>query len=253
MKIRDALIWYNRGLFTAEDVTRATGISESSQRLLQKLGMITPAPQELRTSKRLFYADAVKRLACIKPLSDCGLSLTVAGKIVYACPLVEDLLFGIIDPIDAMFDVMGELDPRTKLRPLREKPDPHGLFGPKPPVLVGQNNFWVEVLNRRFVGVKSFDQIGGVIGELTADGSDFVAWYGHVFDSLFDNAERIGFRAAPPAFRTYKPKRPTKADLLCAERVSRNPVSRVSVNVGVALLVALRRLLFIDSAVGGQD
>jgi DNA-binding transcriptional MerR regulator len=253
MKIRDALIWYNRGLFTAEDVTRATGISESSQRLLQKLGVITPAPQVLRTSKRLFYADAVKRLACIKPLSDCGLSLTVAGKIVYACPMVEDLLFGIIDPIDAMFDVMGELDTRTKLPPLRETPDPDGLFGPKPPVLVGQKNFWVEVLNRRFVGVKSVDHIGGVIGELTADGSEFVAWYGHVFDSLFDNAERMGFRATPPAFRTYKPKRPTKADLLRAEHVLRNPASRVSVNVGVALLVALRRLLFIDSAVEGQD
>jgi hypothetical protein len=215
--------------------------------------VITPAPQKLRTSKRLFYSDAVKRMACIKPLSDCGLSLTVAGKIIYACPTVEDLLFGVIDPIDAMFDPMGEVDPKTELRPLREKPDPEGLFEPKAPALVGYKNFWVEVLNRKFVGAKGSDQIGGVFGELTPDGSDFVAWHGHVFDRLFDNAERMGFHTAPPAFRTYKPKRPTKADLVTAERVWRDPTSRVSVNLGMALRAALRRLLYIDGAFEGKD
>jgi DNA-binding transcriptional MerR regulator len=253
MKFHDALIWYDRGLFTAEDVTRATGISEPSQRLLQKLGLISPAPQELRTSKRLFYADAVKRMACIKPLSECGLSLTVAGKIIHACPTVEDLLFGVIDPIDAMFDVMGQLDSKTKQRPLREKPDPDGLFDPKPMALVGHMNFWVEVLDRKFVGAKNYNAIGGVFGELTQDGSDFVAWYGHVYDGLFDNAEGPGFQTAPPAFRTYKPKRPTKADLRNAERAWRDPTSRVSVNVGMALRTALRRLLYIDGASEGED
>ena len=59
MMLDDALIWYRRGLFTAEDVTRATGLSERSQRELLKIGVLQAVPQ----AKTVNAGEIMHRLA----------------------------------------------------------------------------------------------------------------------------------------------------------------------------------------------
>src|ERR1019366_421792 len=91
------LDWYREDRFTAHDLARATGLPERAQRELLKLGVLQPVPQA-KTKKRLVSARMVKRAAIVAPLSRCGLSLKVAGKIVFAAPSIEDLSFEIFDP-----------------------------------------------------------------------------------------------------------------------------------------------------------
>ena len=232
MKSANTLKTNDPAQFTAEDVTRATGISESSQRLLQKLGIITPERPKLRTSKRAFNLDAVKWMACIKPLADCGLSLTVAGKIIHAFPGLESLLFGAIDSNEFQSDQqipMKETDP------------------------------WIELLDRRFVRTAWDNEGPRIVGELSSDGQDlivwhgsaFATWFGTPFDPLFDSSGEPILRESAPAFRFYKTTKPTEADLLTAAYTWRNPTSRVSVNAGMAVRAALRRLFFADVAAEG--
>src|SRR6266516_4685205 len=130
MKLSDSLTWYRLDRFNAKVVTCATGISEPSQRLLQSLKVVSPRQQDSRTSKRVFDANAVKRMACAKELSGCGISLPVAGKIICAATMIEDQLFTRIDPIVVMH-AEGDIDPKTDLPPPRENPDPNGWFDPR--------------------------------------------------------------------------------------------------------------------------
>src|SRR3954469_21866440 len=102
MKFEDALQWYRQDRFTAEDVTRATGLSERSQRELLKLGIISAVPQA-KTKARLLTSHMIKRAAVIAPLNKSGLSLQVAGKIGVAALMLEDFYFDVIDPWNAVF------------------------------------------------------------------------------------------------------------------------------------------------------
>src|SRR4051794_31061974 len=118
MNVEEAATWYRKGAFTAADVTRATGLSERSQRELLKIGVLKAVPQA-KTKARLLTSGMVKRAAAVAALSRCGLSLKVSGQIIYAAVGVEDLLFHVIDPIDALFDWGRACDPVTNLPPKR--------------------------------------------------------------------------------------------------------------------------------------
>src|SRR5919205_4095030 len=121
MDLEQALLWYAQGRFTADDVTRATGLSERSQRELLKLGILRPIPQA-RTKTRLLDRQMLKRAAVISPLNKLGFSLQVAGRIVYAAPLLEDLIFPIVDPWSANFALFSDSDPKTGLPQRRTLP-----------------------------------------------------------------------------------------------------------------------------------
>ena len=94
----DILLWYSHGRFDAGDMSRGTGLSERSQRTLAKLGILLPIPQERSTAPRLFDARMFKRAALIAPLKNIGLSLEVAGTIIYAAPSLERFIFSQLDP-----------------------------------------------------------------------------------------------------------------------------------------------------------
>jgi hypothetical protein len=255
MKLLDSLNWYRQDRFTAQDATRSTRITEPSQRLMQAQRIFTPVQQGTRTSKRMLGASAIKRMAAAKELSDCGLSLTVAGKIIYAATMIEDGLFAEIDPIAVMY-AGRQIDPNDDLPPLRNDTDPNGWFDPKMPVQVDDIDQWVELLDRRYVRVAgSKTKTASILGEVSHDGSDFTVWYGSDFakwfgdgfDRLFDDQGVWVIRDADSP--DYKPKRPAKTDFRAAEHVWQHPTSKVSVNIGMALRSALRRLLFIDDVI----
>jgi hypothetical protein len=232
MKSLDALKTNDPGRYAAEDVLRATGIPEPSQRLLQKLGIVTPERPKFRTSKRTFNLDAVKLMACIKPLADGGLSLTVSGKIIHAFPGLENFLFEATDL---------------------------NVFQPDQPTRTEDTDPWIEVLDQRFVRTAWHNEGPHIVGELSSDKQDFIVWHGSVFaswfgtpaDPLFDPGGERVIRESAPAFRFYNTKKPTEADLRTAEYSWRNPTSRISVNVGMAVRNAMRRLFFTGIAAEG--
>ncbi len=256
MTLDESLIYYRQGQFTAEDVTRATGLSERSQRELLKIGVLQAAPQA-KTKARLLYSRMVKRAAVVTPLNKCGLSLKVAGKIAYADILLESLLFDIIDPIQAIFEPTGEWDPVTKLPPKRKRPDKHGWFDPTKPASAEKNDHFIEIIDGRYASSGAKGDRPRIFGELTPDGTDFIVWYGSVWDKLVEPGEQKETDlpnefhprfALGPQLRKFESTKPTETDVARAELAWRNPVSRVSVNVSLTLRVALRRLLYIDPA-----
>src|SRR5215510_12468207 len=84
MDLESAISWYESDRFNAEDMQRATGLSERSQRELLKLGILQAIPQS-RTATRLFNARMLKRASLIYPIHEHGgFSLLVSGKLVYA-------------------------------------------------------------------------------------------------------------------------------------------------------------------------
>src|SRR3954462_11017724 len=94
----DALDWYVKSHFTAEDTTRASGVSEAAQRLMQKQKIFSPVPQTERTAKRMLFGDTVKRLAIAGVLNEqCGIPLIPASKIIHADMFIEDFLLHMVD------------------------------------------------------------------------------------------------------------------------------------------------------------
>jgi hypothetical protein len=267
MTLDDALIYYRKGHFTAEDVTRATGLSERAQRELLKIGVLQAVPQA-KTKTRLLDDRMVKRAAIIAPLNQHGLSLKVAGKIVYASMMPEDFMFDVIDPIQQLFEVSGDWDPITKLPPKRPVPEKygerdqwgwinHGWFDPKNPVQAEEFDHHIEITNGRYVSVYSGGEGPIMTGELTADQTDIVVWWGSVWDELIEPIEETPENAwakghfhsryaLSPDLRKYQWKKPTDDERARALFAWKNPISKLRVNADLTLRSAMRRLLYID-------
>jgi hypothetical protein len=268
MTLDEALIWYSRDRFTADDVTRATGLSERSQRELLKIGVLQPVPQA-KTKTRLMSEHMVKRAAIVAPLNQHGLSLKVSGKIVYASMMLEDFMFDVIDPINQLFEHSGDRDPITKLPPKRAKPERygerdqwgwinHGWFDPDNPAQAEVGDHHIEITNGRYVSVYSGGEGPIMTGELTADQTDIVVWWGSVWDELIEPKDKepeeqwtLGGMFAPsqalsPELRKYQWKKPTENEKSRALHAWKNPISKLRVNADLTLRIALRRLLYID-------
>jgi hypothetical protein len=254
MNLDDALIWYWQGRFGAEDVTRATGMTERSQRELLKIGVIQAIPQA-KTKTRLLGSRMLKRVAVIAGLNRCGLSLTVAGRIVFAAPFVDDFLFDIIDPIAEIFDFTTPYDAVTGLPPKRKEPDPHGWFDPPRPVTTEPDFDWfLEVVDSHFVMLISA-QGSDVFGELSEDQTDFLWWHDTV-EYRTSNPGTPEEKHLGPKFDhdksmsaellRYQVKDSTEQDKERAAFAIANPVTKISVNVSSTLKIALRRLLYIE-------
>jgi hypothetical protein len=114
------LEWYKQDRFTSSDVTRATGLSERSQRELLKNHMITAVPQA-RTKKRLVNRKMMMRMTLIANFNNFGFSLPAAGQIISECESVEDCIFQTVDPM--CLPIGGDL---TELSPILPKESNQG-------------------------------------------------------------------------------------------------------------------------------
>ena len=230
------LDWYREDRFTADDLARATGLSERAQRELLKLGVLQPIPQA-KTKKRLVSARMVKRAAIVAPLSRCGLSLKVAGKIVFAAPSIEDLSFEIFDPL--------QTDPASVER---------RFFDPQTsPEISAAPPMGIQILNGTYVRLRLGEVDSGfAFGRLTQDGTDFIAWSPRVSDE-HSPAERGGPPDRKSTLSTFRAELATKSQRAAAERARQRPSSTVFVDVGLSLVVTLRRLLRVDRAVTTRE
>lgn len=266
MNYVDRLHWYRESRFTAVDVTRATGLSERAQRELQKLGIIQPVPQPNPKAQRLLDATMLKRAAIIAALTKAGLSLGVAGRMVYSAILLEDLVFEICDPWQVHFDAGSNRDPETGLYQERQRPhNRETWFDPAHPPALSEADFYIAVVNARFV-MFGTDQADVPYGELSSDLTDFIWWTSGIYDEFRQNIRDgvldlsvRGVRDHSPApFGTFDTtadpktirftvKESTDADERIAEEARENPVTVLTINASLALRIALRRLLHIDS------
>ncbi|TAN56092.1 MAG: hypothetical protein EPN26_04320 [Rhodospirillales bacterium] len=227
MNIDEALSWYAQDRFTAEDVTRATGLSERAQRELLKIGVLQAIPQA-KTKARLLDSRMVKRAAVVAQFNRCGLSLSVAGQVVYAAPMLEDFAADLDDPIDAF-----------------RKADPHGLYSPSNRPCKSEIDYTIEIVNARYVVDSSCDVIG-VYGELTADGTEFLWWKNSV-PYYGDTPAWEHNRSMSPELLNFTLKEVNENDEEEAQFYYRNSQTRISINVSLTLRIALRRLLYIDT------
>jgi hypothetical protein len=261
MNFDEAILWYRQDRFTAEDVTRATGLSERSQRELLKLGIVSAIPQA-KTKQRLLTARMLKRATVIAPFNKNGLSLQVAGKIVSVAAMLEDLYFDAIDPWEAVFDAAGEFDHATGLRPRRAQlRDCDKWLERNAPKTTEDIDYLISIVDTRFVVIGDL----GVSGELTPDLTDFLLWdhayYSHVKESAKDTVLHLSVRGirdhSPVPFGTFdvtknpktipfRIKTPTSRDEEEVAQAKKNPVSMLTINASLALRIALRRLLYID-------
>jgi hypothetical protein len=241
MRFDDRLQWYLQGQFTASDAERASGIAEGSQRTLQKARIFSPIPQA-RTAQRLLFADTVMRLAIAGELNRCGIHLIPSSKIIYADPFLGDFLFNSVDPIELFFEMKN----RAWVR--REKADHDGLFHPKKPVGPHRTDQFIEIVNGRYVFTKRTDDKGFILGELTPNKTDFIVWSGSTWDYIVEGKQPRPTLIDDSGLRAIASKRPTSADKKAAEFARSNAISKITVNAGMALRAALRRLLFIDGA-----
>lgn len=241
-----ALDWYAQSRFTAEDTTRASGVSEAAQRLMQKHKIFSPVPQAERTAKRMLFGDTVKRLAIANELNRCGVPLIPASKIIYADTLMDPFQLSTVDPFQMFFYGWD----KEKQRHIKREgnADPDGLYDPSKPVtLHDKTDHFIEIINGRYVVSKPFhDEEGHVLGELTPDKSDFIVWQGRTFDHIIAGEKSHPTLIDDAGLRAIASKNPTAADEETAEFARANPASKITVNAGVALRAALRRLLYID-------
>jgi hypothetical protein len=246
MRFDDRLRWYLQGQFTAADAERASGIAEGSQRTLQKARIFSPIPQA-RTARRLLAADTVMRLSIAGELNRCGIHLIPASKIINADMFLSDYLFHSVDPIEAFF----EMKDRAWVR--RKNADPDGLFDSKKPAGPHRTDQFIEIVNGRYVFTQRATDRGFILGELTPNKTDFIVWSGSTWDYVAEGRKPRPTLIDDSGLRAIASKKPTSADKKASEFARSNSISKITVNVGMALRSALRRLLFIDGAAESQD
>ncbi len=246
MRFDDRLQWYLEGQFTASDAERASGIAEGSQRTLQKARIFSPIPQA-RTAQRLLFADTVMRLSIAGELNRCGIPLIPSSKIIYADPFLADYLFHSVDPVEVFLEMKNGAWVR------RKNADPDGLFNSKKPVGLHHTDQFIEIVNSRYIYTQRTTDTGFILGELTPSKTDFVVWSGSTWDYVVEGGQPRPTLTDEFGLRAIASKRPTSADRKAAEFARSNSISKITVNAGMALRAALRRLLFIDGAEESQD
>ncbi len=240
MRFDDRLQWYLQGQFTAADAERASGIAEGSQRTLQRARLFSPIPQA-RTAQRLLFDDTVKRLSIAGGLNQCGIHLIPSSKIIYADMFLGDL-FHIVDPTEIFFEMKN----RALVR--RKHADPDGLFDSKRSVGLHCSDQFIEIVNSRYVFTKRTTDKGSILGELTPDKADFIVWHGSTWDHIVEGKQPRPTLIDDSGLRAIGSKVPTSTDEKAAEFARSNSISKITVNAGMVLRAALRRLLFIDGA-----
>jgi len=247
MRFEERLNWYLQGSFTAEDATRASGVSEAAQRLMQKQKIFSPVPQAKPTAKRMLFRDTVMRLSIAGELNRNGIPLVPASKIIHADMFIKDFLMNDVDPFQIFwcgYDKETQSYIRRKLNA-----DPDSLYDPKKPVRPHRSDRFIEVVNSKYVRTADCDfKFINVLGELTSDKSGFVAWDSSTWQHIIAGEKQQQNLIDDSGLWALASKTPTKADKKDAAFACSNPTSKISINAGMALRAGLRRLLFIDAA-----
>jgi len=256
----EALDRYRQDEFFDHDVVSCTGLSARSWRELIKLGVVRTASQARgRGHVRSCDRTAFKRVAVIAALHSSGLSLAVAGYVAHALPY-HTLLFEIVDPDLAL---RRGADPRVK-RVVSK------WFDPKRPARADPANDWlIEIYCRRFVGaIYAASDSPMIFGDLRNDAATFVAWWPMIRRPRFNVVTTRVLEASPPGIvqiaEQWEDPRPWRVeleqlgyfverhdradDLLRqeAEDLVQTSFVRTSVNVSLAIRIAVRRCLGLD-------
>jgi hypothetical protein len=268
----DALRRYKTEKFTDADVTYSAVLSVRAWRELIKLGAVSTIKTG-RGRGRIRTCDAatLKRAVILRALNHAGLSLKVAAQVLTFMP-IDNRYFDEIDPLLVQFVASGGIDPLTKFyQPLAEpRAD---WFDPTKAARAEPDNDWlIEIADGRFVAVRH--GVAGepaIFGDLRNDGSDFVHWF--TLDAYWetrDPGEPGEAEMGAPwhqriADWTKQVSAEGKTDALKDHRFEDhsgdsdplaraarnsfcNPVSKISVNLSLAVKKALRRYLKIDES-----
>jgi hypothetical protein len=261
-----ALARYQRNEFTDADVTACTGLSARSVRQLIKVGAVRTL-SEVRGAGhiRRFDATTFKRLAVASAIHDAGLSLTLAGQLAYLLP-GDTRLYAHYDPINVLFDTRLSFDSRGELPPRLETPRFDWFDADKPAAADPENDRLLEICDGRFVAL-AFKQRSEPLfyGDLREAGTQFVSWWpfqSHTSAMFSTDADvapkwedpRSQANRIDPKFLNYRYERhdgETDPLLLLARATAQRPVFKTSINITLALRLALRRYLEIEPAALG--
>jgi DNA-binding transcriptional MerR regulator len=256
IKLRKGLRRFKAGVFTDADVTRCTGLSARSVRHLIKVGAVRTLSTDRGAGRiRTFDATTFKRLAVVAAIHDTGFSLQLAGQLAYLLPS-DDLLYRTHDPINALSDTAGlEHDRDHPPRSERAK-----WFDPDVPAAVNPENDWlVEIYDSRFVAlVAQNKRLRSIYGDLRRGGTQFVSWspaHAQLVEYFSTNTEvaakwegrRQSADQIDPRFLNYKFEDHVDDPLASAGHAAKwRPISTMTINVSLAIRLALRRYLDIE-------
>ena len=258
-----ALARYQRNEFTDVDVTACTGLSARSIRQLIKVGAVRTLSEDRGAGYiRRFEAPTFKRLALASAIHDAGLSLTLAGQLAYLLP-GDALLYARYDPINVLCD---SVDSRGDLKPRRQTPWFDWFDADKPAASDPENDHLLEICDGRFVTLTFKGRSAPLFyGDLREAGTQFVSWWtfqshtSAVFSTDADVAPKWEDPRSPanridPRFLNYRYERhegetdPLRRE---ARAAAQRPVFKTSINITLALRLALRRYLGIEPAAIG--
>jgi hypothetical protein len=281
VNIDDPLRRYRKDAFTDNDVTRCTGLSVRAWRELIKIGAVRTVGEDRGPGRvRLCDATTFKRAAIIAALNKARFSLAVSGQIAYFLPC-DTLLYKIWDPYWILFQVFPDADADTDLPP-RAEPPKADWFDPDKPVKTDpDHDLLIEIYNGRFVGIacgENHEFEPAIYGDLRNDGTRFVSWlpFHEQFHIAYSATDQIPqalphqiVKAIPkweslaewsdqldPNFLDYKYEdHSTDGDplRLAAEATARSPLFKTTVNVTLAVRIALRRYLGIEPALPDSE
>jgi hypothetical protein len=277
MAYDDALSRYRQDRFTDQDVTRCTDLSVRAWRELIKVKAIR-TEEEGRGPGRVRICDRtnLKRAAVISVLNQAGFSLAVAGQIAFFLPY-HTLVYEVCDPITIHFQNSAETDPQSGLPPRVERPIVD-WFDPRRPAEAEADDWSIEIVDRRFVGVRydTGKDAVTIFGDLREQATRFIAWLPFPRRDQFAGGaiERIAQELRGDGLIKFVaewedpskwPKKwikelhrfgyqlehhEGKTDPLCmaAEAAIRSPVFKTTINPTLAIRKALRRYLDIEPA-----
>jgi len=258
---RKALRRYQAGIFSDADVMRCTGLSARSVRQLIKMGAVRTASEDRGAGRiRTFDSTTFKRLAVVAAINDAGFSLKLAGQIAYLLPS-DDHLYRTYDPLNVLFDTSVSVDRGRKLPPRLVAPR-FDWFDPDRPATADPERDWlIEIYDRRFVAqVAQKSRFRSVYGDLRKAGTEFVSWWpfhAQLIDYPSTNGEvapkwegkRLSADRIDPKFLDYRYENHVSDDdplKRMAYATAKRPIFKTTINIALAIRLALRRYLGIE-------
>jgi hypothetical protein len=254
-----ALARYQRNEFTDADVTACTGLSARSIRQLIKVGAVRTLSEGRGAGHiRRFDATTFKRLALASAIHGAGLSLTLAGQLAYLLP-GDTRLYAHYDPIKVLCDKTLGVDSRGELPPRLETPRFDWFDADKPAAADPENDRLLEICNGRFVALAFEDRSGLLFyGDLRKAGTEFVPWRPRLCPDADVGrtwkAQRLWAGIIDPGVVKHRKERHDDDNdplILLARTAAQRPVFKTSINISLALRLALRRYLGIEPAAMG--
>jgi hypothetical protein len=275
MDLDDELRRYREGVFTDDDITRCTGLSQRAWRELIKLQAVRTVTERRGPGRvRLCDVTTFKRAAVIAAIHSAGLSLATAGRLAYFLPS-EELLYAVCDPFTILFVSATPDDPRTGLPPRLRTPKAD-WFDCDAPAKADPRDWFIDIFDNRFVGVRGGlahepESEALIYADLRDDGTTVVAWlpfHGQrpVFDvkrkgivekfsAKWDEQEAWSDRLDPRFLRYQHENHAAENDplWLAAQAAVGAPVCKLTVNATLAVRRALRRYLGIEPAMPSSN